>query len=1268
MLTLLTLYLQLSLSAKYVEYKFGVSYGNTYIDYSGRNFHGSNGGSSGTSHVTHSDRGVYIGGGDKHVLLPEGYSTTKLSSTFSILLWAMPKVQSGRIFYRGTGETNNLLIFGETTNQRLNFQFNSKSVAYDHYLNSLSFETAKWVLVLLVRTSTNFKFYTDKYEISSATYTYAEDATKMYSTFIGSYASNKPAFYGFVWYFVINDQTVMTPTDYYSNGNFQTCTFGVCVSCTTAFKDPDFGDICLATVTDVTKNSNSATCSSSNGCSVYTEYTCTCTTSCTYSISTGVCGCVSTTGVSTTSSCSCSGSYTLRSQKCCNPKCATCSTSETCLTCMDPNGSVSNGACVCKSAYYGTPSSTSVTACSPCKSGCSTCTTGTDCSLCLDPNAEVISDTCYCKSGYYGSPSTTTTTSCFYCSIQCTGCDSSGSCLSCVDPNAEIISGSCACKSGYLGTPSSTVTTNCYVCKSGCSSCDTDNGCSACNDPNAEVVSNNCVCKSGYSGTPSLDSSGGCFSCLTKCSTCTTGSDCTSCTDPNAEISGNTCICKYGYYGTASSTTTSSCYECNSGCTSCTSSFDCSGCLDPNAEISGTSCVCKIGYLGTASRTTSTGCFICNSKCSSCNYDGGCTNCYDPNAMVSSNQCICKIGFFGVASSDSTTGCSSCPSSCSSCTSISDCSTCQDPNAEVLSGSCECKSGYSGTPSSTLTSTCYSKCPEGCSECVSNNCLSCLDPNAEIISSKCECKQGYFLSSKSSYTCKTCPGECLTCQSYTKCHLCANDKMTVKNGKCICPQGFYLKSNSCQPCYQECSSCQSEKFCLTCASLNSTPDKQGNCKCNSGFYNTSQLLEPDSCIKCMPECFKCINSSTCVTCLSLNANLNSKGRCECKKGYWNDSYIESYESCKICEFRCSSCKNFERCLDCKGKNTVLNKGQCVCQKGFYYQDDYDLNCSICPVDRVEEKCKVFCPLYCEICDQDFKCLSCENKESPVNGLCECSKGNQMISGECKKKTFKLKLESIKLHELRLIFDEIPEINLTDQIVLIRISNEIVNFNITSIERNLYNINYLFNFQEPYDVNLVLEIKLNPYFSLNGSELYKHKYNLKLTHSSILYTSESLKFSIKSSVTTLFLTLIVTNPASLWVFLNTIQLITLFPMASIDFSEKLLEFFRAIGSYNPIPKFSNIFSPSKVSKVPNEKILRVGITTYVFWENFMQDVIVLIVYMILFPFLKLGVRSNKIKSFCLLYIKKYKFSVFIRFIIQTHLEITIFSLIQIKYVI
>ena len=538
MLILVGLYIQLALAAKYAEYKFGVSYGSTYIDYSGRNFHASNGGSSSTSRLTHSDRGVYIGGGDKHVLLPEQYTSTKLSSTFSILLWAMPKTQTGRVFFRGKGTSNNFMILGETANQRLNFQFNSGGVAYDNYLPSLSFETGKWVLILLVKINTNFKLYTNKYESASATYTYAEESSILYDTFIGSYASNRPAFSGFVWYFLINDQTAISPSDYYSDGTYQTCTYGPCVSCTTAFKDPDSGNICLATVTDQTKNSNSATCSSSNGCSIYTAYTCSCTASCTYSITTGVCGCVSTTGVSSTTSCSCSGTYTLRSQKCCNPKCATCSTSETCLTCIDPNGSVSSGACVCKSGFYGTPNSAITTSCSSCKSGCSSCTTGTDCAACFDPNAQVTSDSCTCKSGYYGIPSTTTTTSCYSCPTKCTTCTSSSNCLACVDPNAEISSGACVCKSGYSGTPSSTSTTSCYICKTGCSDCASDNGCTVCNDPNAEAISNNCVCKSGYSGTPSLDSSGGCFTCLSKCSTCTSGTDCTGCTDPNAEVSG----------------------------------------------------------------------------------------------------------------------------------------------------------------------------------------------------------------------------------------------------------------------------------------------------------------------------------------------------------------------------------------------------------------------------------------------------------------------------------------------------------------------------------------------------------------------------------------------------------------------------------------------------------------------------------------------------------------------------------------------------------
>lgn len=103
-------------SAKLVEYRFSVNYGQVFVDYSGNNNHGVNG----DSHLTSSkdtvltDRGAFFDESTSAITIPKNTLVTTdvtLSSTFTLLCWFLSDDKTGVLFhrYKSSDSSNNYL-------------------------------------------------------------------------------------------------------------------------------------------------------------------------------------------------------------------------------------------------------------------------------------------------------------------------------------------------------------------------------------------------------------------------------------------------------------------------------------------------------------------------------------------------------------------------------------------------------------------------------------------------------------------------------------------------------------------------------------------------------------------------------------------------------------------------------------------------------------------------------------------------------------------------------------------------------------------------------------------------------------------------------------------------------------------------------------------------------------------------------------------------------------------------------------------------------
>ena len=679
--------------------------------------------------------------------------------------------------------------------------------------------------------------------------------------------------------------------------------------------------------------------------------------------------------------CSCKAGYwgtasssTTSTCTACSGDCATCSSSQTCLTCVgvhaSPNPSTLIG-CLCNADYYASNTAGSALICTQCYLECSTCSSSNSCLTCISANASPNTSTnigCSCNSGFWGTGPLSSSSSCVACYPECASCAQANTCLTCLANNAipdASTSIGCVCAGAYWGVAPLTSASSCTACSSECATCTNSTACLTCKASNSlpsTASGGLCSCSSGYWGTSPLNTSTSCAACTGDCATCTSAQTCLTCTDPNAVPNAAPalgCLCNPAYYNSSASVSTLTCAPCNPECTSCNTANTCLSCLSANSvpdTSTGIGCICMTGYWGLSPLTSLTSCALCYSECATCSQANMCLTCTSPNAVPDTSTnigCVCAEGYWGTSPLTSAASCSLCESECSTCSNSSACLTCKDPNAGPLvtsAGLCACNSGYWGNPPLTTNASC-TQCTGDCSTCTSAlTCLSCKDPNAAPNTSTgigCLCNAKFYnaAAAGSAASCAACNADCATCANSTACTSCIdpNASPAPSGTGCLCNPGFsglspLNTSSSCTACSSQCATCGLPAQCLTCKDPNAVPDPSTGtgCLCQEGYYNAS-LATGYSCQACAGDCSSCADPSICLTCIAANSTPVATGGCSCSTSYYNTSALNSSSACILNATTCDV-----SCLDCSGPY----KYQCTNCSNYY---SFGYCVSQCPI-------------------------------------------------------------------------------------------------------------------------------------------------------------------------------------------------------------------------------------------------------------------------------------------------------------------------------
>jgi len=304
-------------------------------------------------------------------------------------------------------------------------------------------------------------------------------------------------------------------------------------------------------------------------------------------------------------------------------------------------------------------------------------------------------------------------------------------------------------------------------------------------------------------------------------------------------------------------------------------------------DISTSRCIAIPGFFDNQTRV----CVRCPANCSTCKSSILCTLCINPTFLNASGLCSVTCGPRYYPNT-ALFICQSCPYDCYTCDGYGSCTSCNDTidNRMMDPGTRRCipMQGYFQfiiTNSTRLLlinqganmMQISRRCPEGCKSCNSLTiCTACLEnyllgfiANTVLCYKDCPLR---FYGNKQYQICQPCPYDCLTCDIYSNCLSCDQDKDNRKlfsaTGRCLPLPGYYDNgTTTCFKCPITCSMCKNSSVCSACIqfyylSIRSTCENI----CQKGTIITITGDKVSSCTKCPYDCSYCNVQGQCTSC------------------------------------------------------------------------------------------------------------------------------------------------------------------------------------------------------------------------------------------------------------------------------------------------------------------------------------------------------------------------------------------------------------------
>ncbi|EAS02237.2 transmembrane protein, putative (macronuclear) [Tetrahymena thermophila SB210] len=267
-----------------------------------------------------------------------------------------------------------------------------------------------------------------------------------------------------------------------------------------------------------------------------------------------------------------------------------------------------------------------------------------------------------------------------------------------------------------------------------------------------------------------------------------------------------------------------------------------------------------------------------------------------------------------------------------------------------------------------------------CDSIVNTKCLTCYnDRFLQANSCVLQCDPGYY---KQGQSCIKCTNNCATCNSDTFCLTCQTGYLFVPaSNQCVqsCGslQSYYQYQQQCLPCDSKCYTCTDSQTCQSCNSNYYFVVGQNKCVDQAGCNLLGLYTKANQCVQCESPCATCQTTyNSCTSCLTGQPKIYLQGtqcQAKCNPGYYSDGG----NKCQQCDGLCTTCTDQSR-----------NCQSCISTAGFYQNKCY----STCPSNvplNIDGQC-TSCPSNCATCSSLDVCLTCVGSNLLFKNQCIAS--------------------------------------------------------------------------------------------------------------------------------------------------------------------------------------------------------------------------------------------------------------------------------------
>ena len=412
------------------------------------------------------------------------------------------------------------------------------------------------------------------------------------------------------------------------------------------------------------------------------------------------------------------------------------------------------------------------------------------------------------------------------------------------------------------------------------------------------------------------------------------------------------------------------------------------------------------------------------------------------------------------------------------------------------------------------------------------------------------------------------------------------------------------------------------------------------------------------------NCFACLPSKECIVNCDIS-EFYDESMLQCVNCNRNcTSGCRNSDSCNLClDPNCISCSSYDinSCIECEINYEVQNHTCLLCNSSTFY-------------DAQLQSCQV-CLSPCKECSALNECLTCEINSHLNSTACECDLGYSLNDTSCSRNTFSVLTSVSSDYIITTYFTEDLESILVNSDIKLSYNEIIQDFWLQQLSNSSYTISVTFNTDITTSHQLILMFAKD-IVSIKNSILATTEILINVSTSYVNSTASQIVFAKTASQTALVASvciifgssLVNSQITTLFHFLNNLEMYTYSSLYQNNLDEVLTVFLQQL---SPNPKKPNAFSyfiDMGQHKAPNSTFKYFDFNTNLILLNSGSTLSILtaIIVIYLFALLLRNFKGALVSKLVGKLISSFRFRVFLRFFVQSFLELSYTSAIGILY--